>query len=182
VRRAQEISEATGSTMEALFASSVLAECARFAGDMAQARRIVGDATRRLSQIPVTHPIMGHARALMLSIAGKQDLADGDPDGARERLRSAYEAALGTMDMPIVAAVGVAVADLAVCDGRALDAAQILGAAARLRGAADLTDLDIRRITAALRDALGAVFDEVYAAGRALDRDAAIARLNPAAL
>jgi predicted ATPase/DNA-binding SARP family transcriptional activator len=182
VRRAQEMSEATGSTMEALFASSVLAECARFAGDMAQARRIVDEATYRLSQIPVAHPIAGHARALMLAVAGKQDLADGNPDQARGRLRSAYEAALGTKDMPILAAVGVAVADLAASDGRAMDAAQLLGAAARLRGAADLTDLDIRRITAALQAALGGAFDEAYAAGRALDRDAAIARLNPAAL
>ena len=182
VRRAQEMSEATGSTMEALFASSVLAECARFAGDMTEARRIVDDATRRLQQVPVTHPIVSHARALMLAIAGKQDLADGDPERARERLRSAYEAALGSKDMPIVATVGVAIADLAASDGRAVDAAQVLGAAARLRGAADLTDLDIRRITAALQAALGAAFDEQYAAGRALERDAAIARLNPAAL
>ncbi len=182
VLRAQQMSEATGSTMEALFASSVLADCARFAGDIVEARRIVDEATRRLSQIPVTHPIAGHARALMLAIAGKQDLADGRPDRARERLRSAYEAALGTRDMPIVAAVGVGVADLAASDGHALDAAEMLGAAARLRGAADLTDLDIRRITAVLRASLGAAFDEAYAAGRALDRDAAIARLNPAAL
>lgn len=182
VRRAQEMSEATGSTMEALFASSVLAECARFAGDTVEARRIVDDATHRLSQIPVTHPIAGHARALMLSIAGKQDLADGDPGRARDRLREAYEAALGTKDMPIVAAVGVGVADLAASDGNAAGAAEMLGAAARLRGAADLTDLDIRRISAALRAVLGAAFEERYAAGRALDRDAAIARLNPAAL
>ena len=182
VRRAQEMSEATGSTMEALFASSVLAECARFAGDMTEARRIVDDATRRLQQVPVTHPIVSHARALMLAIAGKQDLADGDPERARERLRSAYEAALGSKDMPIVATVGVAIADLSASDGRAVDAAQVLGAAARLRGAADLTDLDIRRITVALQSALGAAFDEQYAAGRALERDAAIARLNPAAL
>jgi hypothetical protein len=157
----------------------VLAECARFAGDTVEARRIVDDATHRLSQIPVTHPVAGHARALMLSIAGKQDLADGNPDRARERLREAYEAALGTKDMPIVAAVGVGVADLAASDGDAAGAAEVLGAAARLRGAADLTDLDIRRISAALRAALGAAFDERYAAGRALDRDAAIARLNP---
>jgi predicted ATPase/DNA-binding SARP family transcriptional activator len=180
VRRAQELSEATGSTMEALFASSVLAECARFAGEMLEARRIVDEATRRLAQVPVTHPIMGHARALMLAIAGKQDLADGDRDRARERLQAAYEAALGTKDMPIVASVGVAVADLAASGGRAVDAAQMLGAAARLRGAADLTDLDIKRITVGLRDALGAAFDEAYAAGRALDREAAIARLDPA--
>jgi predicted ATPase/DNA-binding SARP family transcriptional activator len=182
VRRAQEMSEATGSTMEALFASSVLAECARFAGETVEARRIIDEATRRLSQIPLTHPIVGHARALMLSIAGKQDLADGHPERARECLRSAYEAALGTKDMPIVAAVGVGIADLAAFDGRAADSAQMLGAAARLRGAADLTDLDIRRITTALQAALGAAFDEAYAAGRALDRDAAIARLDPAAL
>src|SRR5215475_4904332 len=172
VRRAQEMSEATGSTMEALFASSVLAECARFAGDMEQARRIVDETTHRLAQIPVTHPVAGHARALMLAVAGKQELADGNPDRAREHLQPAYEAALGTKDMPILAAVGVAVADLALSDGHVADAAQMLGAAARLRGAADVTDLDIRRITAALRAALGGVFDKAYAAGQALDRDA----------
>ncbi len=182
VRRAQQMSEETGSTMEALFAGSVLAECARFAGDLGEARRIVDESTRRLQQIPVIHPIQGHARALTLSIAGKQDLADARPDEAADHLRAAYEAAVGTTDMPIVAAVGIAVADLAGHTGRAGDAAQMLGAAARLRGAPDRTHLDVKRLTASLRSTLGPAFDVEYARGRALDRDAAIARLDPASL
>ncbi|HZE49119.1 MAG TPA: hypothetical protein VE074_06110, partial [Jatrophihabitantaceae bacterium] len=89
----------------------------------------------------------------------------------------------GTKDMPIVAMVGLAVADLALSTARATDAAEMVGAAARLRGADDPTQLDVKRLAAALRTALGdEAYEATYGRGRALDRDAAIARLDPATL
>jgi tetratricopeptide (TPR) repeat protein len=183
IQIADRMSEDTGSVMESLFARAVMAEFARLAGDMPDARRLRDESLHRLDQIPLAHPVQAHGRALMLSIAAKQDLYDDELDVARERLAQAHDAAIGTKDMPIVAAVGIAVADLAVRTARPVDAGEILGAAARLRGADDATNLDIRRLTAALRDAIGDVaFGAAYERGRALDREAAIARLDPAAL
>lgn len=183
VLAAQQISEQSGSVMESIFAGSVLAECARFAGELAEARRLVDEAMHRLEQIPQAHPIHGHGRALMLAVVVKQDVADRRLELARERLLEAYRVGLGTRDMPIVAVVGLAVADLATATGHSVDAAQMMGAAARLRGADDPTQLDIRRLAAALRAALGDEgYEAAYAQGRSLDHDAALARLDPASL
>jgi len=183
VLAAQQLSEDSGSVMESIFAGSVLAECARFAGDRVEARRLIDEAIHRLEQIPRAHPIHGHGRALMMAVAAKQDLLDGRIDVARERLRETFPVAVDTRDMPIVAIVGLAAADLATSIGRSVDAAQMMGAAARIRGADDPTQLDIKRLAAALRTALGdEQYEAAYAAGRALDRDAALARLDPASL
>jgi hypothetical protein len=82
--------------------------------------------------------------------------------------------------MPIVAAVGIAVADWECRRGRPGSAAEILGAAAQLAGSDDPTNLDVRRITGQLRAALGADrFAAAYDRGRRLERDAAVARVDP---
>jgi predicted ATPase/DNA-binding SARP family transcriptional activator len=183
VLAAKELSERAGSAMESIFAGSVLAECARLAGETVEARRLVEEAMRRMEQVPAAHPIYGHARALMLAVAAKQDLVDGQIDIARQRLGEAYQAALGTRDMPVIAIVGLAVADLARATDRAGEAATMMGATARLRGADDPTQLDVKRLSGALRAALGPQrYDTGYARGRAFDREAAIARLDPSSL
>jgi predicted ATPase/DNA-binding SARP family transcriptional activator len=183
VLAAQQISEQSGSVMESIFAGSVLAECARFAGDLVEARRLIDEAIHRLEQIPRAHPIHGHGRALMMAVAAKQDLVDGRIEVARQRLLDTFQVALDTRDMPIVAIVGMAVADLATSTGRSVEAAQMMGAAARIRGADDPTQLDIKRLAAALRTALGdEPYEAAYAAGKVLDHDTALARLDPASL
>ena len=78
------------------------------------------------------------------------DLDDGQLDAARERLAEGYRIARETRDMPMVSYVGVAVARLVLALDRPLDAALLLGAAARLRGADDRTALDVRDVHAAL--------------------------------
>jgi hypothetical protein len=55
----------------------------------------------------------------------------------------------------------------------------LCGAAARLRGAEDPTSPLVAELTAGLRDRLGPEFDTLYAEGRAMDADAATARLDP---
>jgi hypothetical protein len=88
---------------------------------------------------------------------------------------------VGTDDLPVVALVGLSVAAVAGHDGAPVDAAEILGAAARLRGSPDRTSPEVVALTARLRDELGdAAFEAAFAAGRALDREAALARLDPA--
>lgn len=103
----------------------------------------------------------------------------GDLDLAMTDLMASYPLAVATTDMPILAAVGVSIGWLAVALGRPTDAATVLGAAARLRGSEDRSDPLIAELTTALRAALGRDFDEMFDRGMALDRSAAIARLDP---
>jgi hypothetical protein len=105
---------------------------------------------------------------------------DGDLDAAGAVAGEAYETAVGTRDLPVLASVGVALAGLVAGRGDAGRAARMLGAAARLRGADDPTSAEIRALTATLRSALGDDgFTAAYAAGAALERAAAIACLAP---
>ena len=53
------------------------------------------------------------------------------------------------------------------------------GAAARLRGTEDRSEPQIAELTGNLRAALGEDFEVMFGRGMALDRPAAIARLNP---
>ena len=55
--------------------------------------------------------------AVALALAAKHQLVDGEIDQARERLALAYDAAVGTRDMPIIALVGVVAARFAEHDG-----------------------------------------------------------------
>jgi hypothetical protein len=110
-------------------------------------------------------------------------LEDGDAAAAERLLVDAYAAALGTTDMPIVAAVGVVVAQFAERQGHLADAAELLGAAAVVRGAEDVGDPEIAALMQRLRAALGdAELEAAYARGRETPRDAALARLQPASL
>jgi hypothetical protein len=68
----------------------------------------------------------------------------------------------------------VAAATLAAAHGRAGEAAELLGAAAAVRGADDFTSPEVSR----LRDDARAA---AYARGRALSREAALERLAAAA-
>jgi hypothetical protein len=108
---------------------------------------------------------------------------EGELDLAREHAAGAHAAALAADDMPIAARVGEAVVALAVRLGRPADAAELLGASLRLRGTDDPTNPELARLRAELRDALGEQrFAAGVAAGRELDRSAALARLDPATL
>jgi predicted ATPase/DNA-binding SARP family transcriptional activator len=172
----------TGSPFEVLFTHIVEVNIARDNGDLAAARRLGDDAIARLRELPAVHPVQGHGLALILSAAAKIELDDGEVVAARRYVEEAYEMAVGTKDLPIVAMVGVAVAMLAVASERLADAAEILGAAAKLRGAEDPTEPDIVRMNERLAGLLDGPYAADYAKARRLERDAAIARLNPASL
>jgi hypothetical protein len=129
-------------------------------------------------------PIAGdHGRALISAARAWLCLESGDGPGAEVALARAYAAALETHDMPMVAMVAVAAASLADFYGRHRDAAVLLGAAARLRGAHDRTDPQIRKLSSRCRDALGEdVFSAAYQSGWQLDGKTASARVDPARL
>jgi predicted ATPase/DNA-binding SARP family transcriptional activator len=155
----------------------------RVLGDLAASRRLQQASERALARIRGGPLAAGHGVAIVCAAAAMLEFADGNLPAAVDRLIEGYPAGIRAQDYPILAAFGVAVADLAVILGRHRDAAVILGACTRLRGADDPTQLDIARVRCAIVAALG---PETAAAadaeGRALDAAAATARLDPALL
>ncbi|MEU4558730.1 BTAD domain-containing putative transcriptional regulator [Actinoplanes sp. NPDC023936] len=130
-------------------------------------------------------PIVGgdHGGAIIGSVRAGLALRRGDADTAEKQLKIAYDAALGTHDMPIMAMVAVTAGGLAGLRGRHREAALLIGAAARLRGAHDHTDLNVAAVAATAREALGeSGYGEAYAAGWSLESPAALARVDPARL
>jgi hypothetical protein len=155
----------------------------RLVGDLEAARQAQERADATLPVL--TRSLFGthHGVAIVQATGAHLDLALGRPDAAAARLQEAYVAAQLSRDLPVLSTVGVAVAALGVATGSCLDAAHVLGAAARLRGADDPTNLDVRRVGAVARAVLGdRGFDEAYAQGRSLDRPSAQARLDPGLL
>jgi predicted ATPase/DNA-binding SARP family transcriptional activator len=177
---AQASAEEHGAPIEALFTLAMLGAVERQAGNVEHARELQRDAMRRITAMPREHPAQGHVRAILLSVASRIAFDDAEVETAREFARESMQAALGTRDMPVVAAVGVSLAEVTAASGDPAQAAVMLGAAARLRGADDPTACEIVRLTERLRGELGHErFDQLYADGKALDREAAIERLTP---
>ncbi|WP_375502466.1 BTAD domain-containing putative transcriptional regulator [uncultured Jatrophihabitans sp.] len=176
--QAQACADAGGG-VEALFVAAVIGDLDRRTGREAEGRALHAAGMRRLEQLPREHPMQSHLRAFMLVLSARIAMDDGDLAAAGRAAHEAYTAGLGTKDLPILASTGVLAAELEIAYGRFESAAEVLGAAARLRGADDSTALDIRTATAALRDGLGdAGFEAAYARGRSLDRAAATTRLD----
>lgn len=179
IKLAQATIQATGSSIESAFTLCTWAEVERRAGNLVTARKLHEQALARLASIPARHPIQGHSASFVLSLSARMALADGDLTAARERLGKAYVAAVGTKDRPVTAAVGTVIAEL-FAESEPARAARMLGAAARLRGAADATSDDIRQLSTVLKAALGAdQFAANYGHGQSLDFPAAIALLDP---
>ncbi|MDY7085441.1 MAG: BTAD domain-containing putative transcriptional regulator [Actinomycetota bacterium] len=120
-----------------------------------------------------------HGRAVAGAMRASLCLRRGDAEGAEKALITAYAAGLESRDMPILSLVAVTAAGLAELRDRPHEAARLLGAAARLRGAHDHTDPHIRELTARSREALGEDgFEEAYGQGWALDGKAASAEVG----
>jgi hypothetical protein len=125
------------------------------------------DALNRLARMPAPHPMQGHVSALAVTLGAKVDLVAGDVDAARERLVEGYRVGVATKDMPVVAGVGVGVAMFAAALERPLDAAEIVGAAARLRGADDRSFPDLIALRANVVTQVGPpTFESAYSRGR----------------
>ncbi|MFI6597297.1 AfsR/SARP family transcriptional regulator [Nonomuraea sp. NPDC050536] len=157
---------------EASFARSVLGDLARAEGDLERARKEYEAAEALLVGARTVAP---QFRALVLAGIAHLAVACGELDEAAASLERAVELTLLVKDMPVLARVGVAVAELRACQGRPVAAAETLGAAEQLRGAPDAGDQDVARIAALLRDRLGQEYDTAYARGRALRRADALA-------
>lgn len=167
---------------EELIVLAMRARVAWFAGDRDEGRLL----RRRLEQVvdgaALGGPERGHGLTIAYAAMAGILVEEGELERAEALLTSAHPVALGTRDMPLLSLLGLVVAHLAEARGRLTDAAELLGASARVRGAEDEHNHEIAQLAARLRAALG---EEAYAAaygrGLAADRDAAVARLHPAA-
>ncbi len=113
----------------------------------------------------------------MIAIAG------ADLPAAREQAARSYRAAVAAADLPLLAHTSGPLAELALALGQPERAAEMLGARTVVRGTDDPTDPTTVRLAPRLRAVLGPDrFERCRAAGLALDRAAALGRLDPSAL
>ncbi|PZF82623.1 BTAD domain-containing putative transcriptional regulator [Jiangella anatolica] len=152
----------------------LLGDLDRLGGDLAGARRWYGEAAAHAAESgePMFVAILGTS-------AGHLAVAAGAADTAARELTAAATAAAHIKDLPLVAAVGVAAAALARSDREPGAAAELLGAAHALRGAADGLNPDVVELTARLRAELGQEeFATAYERGRGLAGPAANALIQ----
>ena len=124
-----------------------------------------------------------HGAAVGWAAAAEVEVRLGDVATARGYAATAYRMAVMTNDLPIVAVTGIATAAVAAAMGRYADAAQVIGAASRLRGSDDPTQPEIAQLVERVREQLGtSAYEQAVAAGRAMDRAEAVTRLDPATL
>ena len=160
----------------------ILAACARFevaAGSAPRARELHASAAARLRGISHSSPVWHHLSTIVDSAGAMVALADGDLALARERAAAAHQAAVAAADMPLIASVALVAAEVALAAGDEAKAAELLSAAAVVRGAEDPTAMEVRSLIERLRLALGdETFAESQAQGAELDRAAALALLD----
>jgi len=148
-------------------------------GDLDRAGDLLDDAERGL--LGDTAFPADHARTLVSSTRSALCLALGDLPGADKALREAYAAALATRELPVLSQVAVTAAALAETRGRRHESAVLLGVAARLRGAHDHTDPQVRELTHRGQATLGGKdFAAAYAQGWELDAETATTAADPA--
>ncbi|MGI5133103.1 ATP-binding protein [Pseudonocardia sp. CA-107938] len=150
-------------------------------GDLHRARERVESAAAGLSaQAPFGG---GHEQALIGVARGAICVETGDGPGAGAALGAAYEAAVHSSDMPILATAAVTVAGLAALQERVRDMAVLLGVAARIRGTHDRTDPHVRALSSRGRVELGdEQFAAAYAEGWEMTGPEALIAADPARL
>ncbi|GHJ48371.1 SARP family transcriptional regulator [Catellatospora sp. TT07R-123] len=128
------------------------------------------------AQVADTFMVSPQFLALIGTSVAHLAVARGELAVAREELAAATAAGMQVKDMPVVAKVGVAVADYWLAAGEPERAGQVLGAADRIRGVADQGSPDAVRVAAAVAGDPAA--ERGHARGRELDRVQALAALE----
>jgi predicted ATPase/DNA-binding SARP family transcriptional activator len=172
---ADQMSERFGGFESQVAVAGGRADVARLAGEWDQAARQYELA---LELWPGEWDTFGQPAALAMAGLGYVQVATGRLAEASESMADAVRAAVRSMDMPVVADVAQAAADLTLAKGSPAHAARLLGMAVALRGAADEGSPDVQRIRAALLDQLGEKYHDAYEGGAAMTRDAALAELT----
>jgi predicted ATPase len=172
---ADRIAHEVGAEDQKLFVRHILAEIARWQGRLEEARERLDAVLADLERGGTT---IGQRHAIMLVSKGELEVAAGDLDAALGCYRLALSKALESGDRPVIARVVELLADITLAGGDAERAAVLLGTAEVLRGMADEADVDVARVRAAARAALGDEgFARAYRRGAARPREEVLAAL-----
>ena len=168
------------SAMVLAFADAGLGEVSRHTGDPDRARALLTAARRRLDE---TTGVPSRIRLLPLTGLARLAVSCGQLPEARGFLAEAFRLALAAeppliQDRPSIAGATEALADLALADGRAADAARLLGYAAAVRGTPDLGNPDVRRAEATAWAALDGEYEGLSVPAGQLSPDAAVTEVT----
>ena len=173
---ADRIAHEIGAEDQKLFIRHSLSDIARWQGRLDEARGLVDQAIALFER--GSFPIF-QRHALLLTSRARVDLAAGDRQGARRSCERALALALASRDRPVIARAVELLADIALADGDAEQAAVLLGTTEVLRGMPDEADVDVVRMRAAARAALGEEsFARAYRRGAARPREEVLAGLS----
>jgi predicted ATPase/DNA-binding SARP family transcriptional activator len=154
---------------------SMLGDFARRRGDLDEARLRFDRAWELAAN--VTGP--PHLPALIAAGRGHLAAVEGDLDAARRWRAESLRRAVSTQDGPVIAIAVSGFADHCWRQDDLIGAAELLGAADRLRGAPDRSLDDVLRLIERLTEAIGAdAYAAAYERGGALTLDDVLARLH----
>jgi hypothetical protein len=155
----------------------VLIHIAVLRGDLPAARQLADEADEVAgpgNQIADWAAALAMAKAMIA-------LTEGEWDEAGRHLHTGLTVAAPVADMSAVASIGERVAVLVARRGNDLAAAELLGAAAGIRGLLDQGEPNVRELVAGLTDRLGADgYRTAFDRGFHLDRETAVERLRDA--
>ncbi|HXJ64540.1 MAG TPA: BTAD domain-containing putative transcriptional regulator [Actinomycetota bacterium] len=173
---AQRIADEIGIEEWKLFVAMARADVARVSGRLDDAQALLDGAIDAFEGYPRSmFPLLGW----LLVGRGRVDLVRGDLPAALEWYRRAVRTGLDAPDYPVVARAVEFRADVALASGDAALAAELLGKAVVLRGIADRADMDVLRVSAGAREALGDdEFDLAYRRGAERPRREVLSELD----
>ncbi|MCT9933441.1 tetratricopeptide repeat protein [Planotetraspora sp. A-T 1434] len=164
--KAAEIARRAGSLTYLAAALRGLGDIARQEGDLPEAARLYEEALERFD--PHWVKSVGNRAGALIGL-GKVAEASGDLAEARDRYRQAVEVVVTVGPLPGSARAVEALAGVALAEGDAVSAAELLGAATALRGVATGSDPEAARVAAAAQAILGeSPYGEAYRKGMRL--------------
>ncbi|MEV6817515.1 BTAD domain-containing putative transcriptional regulator [Nocardiopsis dassonvillei] len=143
--RLEQVVAEAASTRQVALARVCLADLARHEGDLEEAGRLLGLARETVGD---GEP---QDRTLYRTAAGHLAAVSGDLRAALRHLEEAFTLADTLPDLPMLAQVAVAAADLLLRGDEAARAARVLGAAHALRGGPNPHHPDVARLAGELR-------------------------------
>ncbi|MBT0771186.1 hypothetical protein KIH74_19755 [Kineosporia sp. J2-2] len=173
---ARQITVGTGSAMSEALVLSGEASLEAAEGNLVPARRLAERALEKSQETPESVPQL---RGMLLADLAGFEMDNGEMPSALKHLGEAVSDAVRSRDMPVVSRVMVNVVQYLLATGQAGTAAQMLGAAAAVRGHSGLADPDFARITRKLHEVLEpARFTAAFEKGEQMERPVALEFLN----
>ena len=167
-----EIESVRGSRFGIAVIDVAEADLARREGDRDRARRLAEGARRHVDRV-VGGP--EQAKAMVFALLAGLDAEDGEFDRAWEQLHAAARMPGAVRDMPVMGALALASAYVAMLGGEPERSARLLGAAYALRGTEERGAPEVIELRTGLTAALGAQeLDRLFAEGAALPREQAV--------